>query len=72
MSIEKIRSSLLSDDLKVFDDIMENVHLANNVKHDIINFKDVRNFIIETSFDQFPKTGLISFRDGKIANISCY
>ena len=72
MSIENIRSSLNSDDLKVFDDIMENVHLTDDAEHDIISFKDVRNFIIETSFDQFPKTGLTSFRDGKIANISCY
>lgn len=72
MSIEQIRSSLNRDDQKVFDGIMENIHLANNVKYDIIGFKDAKNFIIENTFNHYPRTGLISIRDGEVANISCY
>lgn len=72
MSIQKIRSSLDSDDLKVFDDIMNNINLANNVKHDIIGFDDVKNFIIRSKFNTKPYNGLICIENGNVANINCY
>ena len=51
MSIEQIRSSLNSDDLKRFNDIMYRIHLANDVKHDVIGFDNVDNFIIKSVFN---------------------
>ena len=72
MGIERIRSSLNSDDLKVFDDIMSNAHLADDVKHDIIGFDNIRNFIIKSTFNTKPNTGLVLIKDGTIANSICY
>lgn len=72
MSLEKVRSSLNSDDLNVFDDVMSNVNLANNVPHDIIGFDDVKNFIIRSKFNTKPFNGLICIENGKVANINCY
>ena len=72
MSIENMRSSLNSNDLKLFDDIMYNVHLSDNVHHDIIGFDDVNNFIVRSKFDTKPYTGLVFIKDGKIASSLCY
>lgn len=72
MPIEKVRSSLLSDDLNVFDDIMSNIRLANNVKHSIIWFDDVLNFIVKSKFNTKPFNGLICIENGEVANINCY
>ena len=72
MSLEKVRSSLNSDDLNVFDDIMSNIRLANNVKHSIIWFDDVLNFIVKSKFNTKPFNGLICIENGEVANINCY
>lgn len=72
MTIEKIRSSLIGDDLKVFDDIMSNVNLANDVIHDIIGFDDVNNFIIKSNYNTKPNIGLVFIKDGMVAGSNCY
>lgn len=64
MSLEKVRSSLSSDDLKDFDDIMNNVHLSKDVSHDIIGFDDVKNFIIKSKFNTKPFNGLVCIEKG--------
>ena len=53
MSIEKLRSSLNSDDLKTFNDIMYRIHLCDDVNHDIIGFDDVNNFIIKSNSSEY-------------------
>ena len=74
MSIEKVRSSLNSDDLKTFDDVMYNIHLADDVHHDIIDFNDAKNFIIKSSFDYATpySSGLIIINNGHAAKTVCY
>ena len=72
MSIEKVRSSLDSDDLKRFNDVMYNVHLASDVHHDIIGFDDVNNFIIKSKFNTNPSTGLTCVKNGKVVEAICY
>lgn len=73
MSIEKVRSSLDSDDLKTFDDVMYNVYLATNVQYDIIGFNDAKNFIIKSSFDSKPyQNGLVIINNGSVAKTVCY
>ena len=72
MSIEQIRSSLSSDDLKRFNDIMYRMHLANDVKHDVIGFDNVDNFIIKSAFNTHPSTGLVCVKNGNIAKAICY
>ena len=73
MSIEKVRSSLSSDDLKTFDDVMYNVHLATDVQHDIIGFNDAKNFIIKSSFDSKPyQNGLVIINNGSVSKTVCY
>ena len=73
MSIEKVRSSLNSDDLKTFDDIMYNIHLADDVHHDIIDFNDAKNFIIKSFFDSKPyQNGLVIINNGYVSKTVCY
>ena len=72
MSIEKLRSSLNSDDRKVFDKAFSNFHREDNVKTEIIGFDDPLNFIIKSDFDTKPYTGLVFVRDGLINNSYCY
>ena len=72
MSIEQIRSSLDSDDLKRFNDIMYRIHLADDVQHDVIGFDNVDNFIIKSVFNTYPSTGLTCVKNGNIAKAICY
>ena len=72
MSIEKLRSSLNSDDLKTFNDIMYRIHLCDDVNHDIIGFDDVNNFIIKSKYNTKPDIGLVVIKDGMVADASCY
>ena len=74
MSIEKVRSSLTSDDLKTFDDVMYNIHLADDVQHDIIGFNDAKNFIIKSNFDYATpySSGLVIINNGQVAKTVCY
>ena len=67
MSIEKIRSSLNSDDLKKFDTALSNLHLADNVSHDVVDFTNTSNFVIKSTYDTKPYTGLVLISDGNIA-----
>ena len=72
MSIEQIRSSLDSDDLKRFNDIMYRIHLADDVQHDVIGFDNVDNFVIKSTFNTYPSTGLTCVKNGNIAKAICY
>lgn len=72
MSIEQIRSSLNSDDLKRFNDIMYRIHLADDVQHDVIGFDNADNFIIKSAFTTRPSTGLTCVKNGNIAKAICY
>ena len=57
MTIEKLRSSLSSDDLKEFDKVLSNFHMANNVSHEVLDFSDTHNFVLKSSFYTKPYTG---------------
>ena len=70
MSIEKLRSSLNSDDLKKFDTALSNLHLADNVIHNVIDFTDGDNFIIKSMYNTKPYTGLVLYNNGKISVIT--
>ena len=72
MSIEQIRSSLNSDDLKRFNDVMYNVHLANDVYHDIIGFDNANNFVIKSTFSTNPSIGLTCVKNGEVVEAICY
>lgn len=72
MSIEQVRSSLDSDDLKRFNDVMYNVHLANDVHHDIIGFDNANNFVIKSTFNTNPSTGLTCVKNGEVVEAICY
>lgn len=72
MSIEKIRSSLNSDDLNTFNDIMYRIHLADDVDHDVIGFDDANNFIIRSKYNSKPNIGLVVIKNGDIATNICY
>ena len=62
MLIEKLRSSLNSDDLREFDKVLSNFHMANNVSHEVIDFDDAHNFVVKSSFN-----GIVLFQDGNIS-----
>lgn len=72
MLIEKVRSLLNSNDLKTFNDVLSHYKMEDNVHHEIIDFTDVKNFIVKTTFQSFPKTGLVCFNDGEITSVNCY
>ena len=71
MSIEKIRSSLNSDDLDEFDKTLSNFHMTDNVSHEIIDFDNTHNFVLKSKFNTKPYTGIVFFRDGKVASTIC-
>ena len=71
MSIEKMRSSLNSDDLEKFDKVLSKIKLADNVNHDIIDFDDCNNFVIKSKYNTNPSIGIIFFRDGEITKTIC-
>ena len=72
MSIEQIRSSLSSDDLKRFNDVMYNVQLAPDVQHDIIGFDNANNFVIKSTFNTNPSIGLTCVKNGEVVEAICY
>lgn len=65
MSINQIRSSLNSDDLKCFDSILSKFKMSDDVQHDIIDFTDKENFICKSKYNIKPN-GFIVFRNGEI------
>lgn len=67
MSIEKLRSSLNSDDIREFDKVLSNFHMANNVSHEVIDFDDAHNFVVKSSFNTKPYIGIVLFQDGNIS-----
>ena len=67
MSIEKLRSSLSSDDLKEFDKVLSNFHMDDNVDHEVLDFSNVGNFVLKSSFNTKPYTGIVLFQDGNIS-----
>ena len=71
MSIEKIRSSLNSDDLAEFDKTLSNFSMVSDVNHEIVDFDDPYNFVLKSRFNSKPYTGIVFFRDGKVASTIC-
>ena len=57
MSIEKLRSSLNSDDRREFDTTLSNFRMADNVDHEVIDFTNPNNFVLKSTFDTKPYTG---------------
>ena len=51
MSIEKLRSSLNSDDRREFDTTLSNFRMADNVDHEVIDFTNPNNFVLKSTFD---------------------
>lgn len=72
MSIEEIRSSLNSDDLKEFDNNISNFHMGDNVIHEIIDFNTPTNFVLKSTYNTKPYIGLVLFNDGKISTCVGY
>ena len=70
MSIEKLRSSLNSDDLKKFDTTLSNFLMSNDVTHEIINYESPNTFMVKSEYNSYPKNGLIAFEDGKISDFA--
>lgn len=70
MSIEEIRSSLNSDDLREFDRTLSNFRMADNVSHSILNYESPKTFMIKSEYNSYPKNGLIAFADGKISDLA--
>ena len=67
MSIEKLRSSLNSDDLKEFDTAISSLHMADNVDHEVIDFDNPHSFVIKSRFYTKPYIGIVSFQNGNIS-----
>ena len=67
MSIEKLRSSLNSDDRREFDTTLSNFRMADNVDHEVIDFTNPNNFVLKSTFDTKPYTGIVLFQDGNIS-----
>ena len=67
MSIEKLRSSLNSDDRREFDRVLSNFHMADNVNHEVLDFTNPNNFVLKSRFNTKPYTGIVLLQDGNIS-----